>query len=85
MVFSNVYDGFVLRRVRRHGRCNLLPLNGGEPYDLSFASLGCKTGLEWSSCYVFVEMMLAFAPGSTFMMCYCLLILMFNIVLGYSF
>ena len=82
MVFSNVYDSFVLRRVRRHGRCNLFPLSSG---DLSFASLGCKTGLEWSSCYVFVEMMLAFAPGSTFMMCYCSLILMFNIVLGYSF
>ena len=41
--------------------------------------------MEQSSWYVFAEMMLASAPESTFMVCCCPLILMFTIMLRYSF
>ena len=59
--------------------------NSSEPYGLSFASLGYRTGLEQSSWYVFAKMMLASVPESIFMACCYLLILMFTIVLGHSF
>ena len=51
---------------------------------LSFVSPGWRNGLKRRSWYALVEMMLGSAPESTFIVCYCPLILMVTIVLGYS-
>ena len=83
MVFCNVYNGFDLLPVGGHGCCKTSG-NSGEPYGLSFALLGCRTSLQWSSWYLLAKMMLASAPEPTFMVYRCPLILVVTIVLGYS-